>query len=206
MFVDNHPTLRVRVVHGNTLTAAAVLQKIPSYVTEVFVTGSTSKLGRAISLYLAERGVKVIMMTTSKERFDKIKADASRLAAPLLYHAETMEPGAKCTQWIVGRFCNAKEQAIAPPGTTFHQFVVPPLEKTRSDCAYTELPAFELPKDAKDFKTCEMTMQRGCVHACHAGAILHTLEGWDFHEVGAIDHSKIDMTWEAAMKHGFVLK
>ena len=63
-----------------------------------------------------------------------------------------------------------------------------------------------MPKDAKDFKTCEMTMQRGCVHACHAGAILHALEGWDFHEVGAIDHSKIDMTWESAMKHGFVLK
>lgn len=206
LFVDNHPNLRVRVVHGNTLTAAAVLQKIPSNVTEVFVTGSTSKLGRAISLYLAERGVKVIMMTTSKERFEKIKADANELAAPLLHHTETMELGAKCNQWIVGRYCSAKEQAIAPPGTTFHQFVVPPLEETRADCVYTELPAFAMPKEAKDFRTCEMTMKRGCVHACHAGAILHTLEGWDFHEVGSIDHSKIDMTWEAAMKHGFVLQ
>lgn len=175
-------------------------------MTEVFVTGATSKLGRAISLYLAERGVKVIMMTKSKERFEKIRADASDTAAPLLQHTETMEPGTKCNQWIVGRFCNAKEQALAPPGTTFHQFVVPPLQETRPDCVYTDLPAFALPKDVKDFKTCEMTMERGCVHACHAGAIVHALEGWDFHEVGAIDYTKIDMTWEAAMKHGFALK
>ncbi len=30
LFVEKHPNLKVRVVHGNTLTAAAVLQKIPA--------------------------------------------------------------------------------------------------------------------------------------------------------------------------------
>lgn len=206
LFVERHPDLRVRVVHGNTLTAAAVLQKIPSDVNEVFVTGSTSKLGRAISLYLAEKGVRVVMMTQSRERFEKIQAEAPEKARPLLEHATAMEAGSNITNWIVGRFCNSKEQAIAPSGTTFHQFVVPPLEETRSDCVYTSLPAFAMPKDTKDFKTCEMTMERGCVHACHAGAVVHLLEGWDYHEVGAIDHTKIDTTWKAAMKHGFVLK
>ena len=206
LFVEKHPDLRVRVVHGNTLTAAAVLQKIPSDVTEVFVTGSTSKLGRAISLYLAERGVKVIMMTKSKERFEKIRAEASDSAAALLHYANSMEQGSRCNQWIVGRFCSPKEQSVAPSGTTFHQFVVPPLKEARSDCVYTELPAFAMPGDAKDFKTCEMTMERGCVHACHAGAIVHALEGWGFHEVGSIDHTKIDATWDAALKHGFQLK
>ena len=69
LFVDKHPNLRVRVVHGNTLTAAAILRKIPSGVKEIFLTGSTSKLGRAIALYLSERGVRVVMYTTSTERF-----------------------------------------------------------------------------------------------------------------------------------------
>jgi hypothetical protein len=69
-----------------------------------------------------------------------------------------------------------------------------------------ELPAFCMPKDAKDFKTCEMTMERGVVHACHAGAIVHALEGWDFNEVGAIDPERIDETWDAAIKQGFILK
>ena len=77
LFVENNPDLNIRVVHGNTLTAAAVLKKVPSDVKEVFVTGATSKLGRAISLYLAERGVKVTMLTQSTERFQKIRDEAS---------------------------------------------------------------------------------------------------------------------------------
>jgi WAX2 C-terminal domain/Fatty acid hydroxylase superfamily len=204
LFVERHPDLTVRVVHGNTLTAAAVLQKIPT-VDTVFLTGSTSKLGRAIALYLSDfRNTKVIMYTTAKDRFEKIQKEA-KVPSNLIY-SPTMEPGKSCNVWIVGKFCSPKEQALAPPGTTFHQFVVPPLEESRKDCVYTDLPAFRLPKAAKDFKTCEMTMERGDVHACHAGAIVHGLEKWDHHEVGAIDHSRIDDTWEASLKHGFTLK
>lgn len=206
LFVDKHPELKVRVVHGNTLTAAAVLKKVPSGVKEVFVTGATSKLGRAISLYLAERGVKVTMFTQSAERFQRIRDEASPEARKNIIHATKTEAGANCKDWIVGKFCNQKDQAIAPAGTTFHQFVVPPLQEFRSDCVYTDLPAFAMPEDAKYFKTCEMTMERGCVHACHAGAVVHALEGWDFHEVGAIDYTRIDETWDSAMKHGMILK
>jgi sterol desaturase/sphingolipid hydroxylase (fatty acid hydroxylase superfamily) len=206
LFVQKHPELRVRVVHGNTLTAAAILQKIPNGIKEVFLTGSTSKLGRAIALYLSERGVRVIMYTTAEERFNKIRDEAKEKFRSLLVHAPTMEAGTHCKDWVVGKHCSKEEQALAPPSTTFHQFVVPKIPESRKDCFYTDLPAFAMPKDAKDFKTCEMTMERGVVHACHAGAVVHGLEGWDFHEVGAIDHTRIDETWAAAIKHGFVLK
>jgi hypothetical protein len=210
LFVDRlGKQLRVRVVHGNTLTAAAVLQKIPNDCSVVFVTGATSKLGRAISLYLAEyRGIKVVMYTKSSDRFYAIRDEASEKAKPLLVHATKLEAGANISDWIVGKFCSPKDQAMAPAGTTFHQFVVPPLQESRKHegCVYTVLPAFRMPSpDTKDFKTCEMTMPRGCVHACHAGAVVHLLEGWDHHEVGAIDHTRIDATWEAAVRHGFVL-
>lgn len=61
LFVNKHPNLRVRVVHGNTLTAAVILNEIPKDVKEVFLTGATSKLGRAIALYLCRRGVRVLV-------------------------------------------------------------------------------------------------------------------------------------------------
>lgn len=61
LFVNKHPNLRVRVVHGNTLTAAVILHEIPDNVEEVFLTGATSKLGRAIALYLCQRRVRVLV-------------------------------------------------------------------------------------------------------------------------------------------------
>jgi hypothetical protein len=61
LFVSKHPNLRVRVVHGNTLTAAVILNEIPSNVREVFLTGATSKLGRAIALYLCRKKIRVLV-------------------------------------------------------------------------------------------------------------------------------------------------
>jgi len=206
LFVDARPGLRVRVVHGNTLTAAAILQKIPAAARRVFLTGATSKLGRAISLYLAQRGVTVLLLTSSDARFDALVAAAPDEAARArLVRAGGMRDGRDCDCWVVGKHLSAKEQRHAPPGTTFHQFVVPPIAAARSDCAYTELPAFRLPKAARGLRSCEMTMPRGCVHACHAGALVHALEGWTHHEVGAVPPERIDLVWEAALRHGFEL-
>ena len=61
LFVKKHPNLRVRVVHGNTLTAAVTINQIPKDVKEVFLTGATSKLGRAIALYLCRKHVRVLV-------------------------------------------------------------------------------------------------------------------------------------------------
>ncbi|XP_078162722.1 very-long-chain aldehyde decarbonylase GL1-2-like isoform X2 [Carex rostrata] len=76
LFVDKHPDLRVRVVHGNTLTAAVILREIQTNVKEVFLTGATSKLGRAISLYLCRKKIRVMMLTQSTQRFRDIKKEA----------------------------------------------------------------------------------------------------------------------------------
>lgn len=48
-------------------------------------------------------------------------------------------------------------------------------------------------------------LERGAVHACHAGGVVHLLEGWSHHEVGAIDVDNIDVVWNAAIKHGLKL-
>lgn len=48
----------------------------------------------------------------------------------------------------------------------------------------------------------QYTMDRGIFHACHAGGVVHFLEGWEHHEVGAIAVDQIDVVWEAASRHG----
>ncbi|KAL6603087.1 hypothetical protein ACP70R_043448 [Stipagrostis hirtigluma subsp. patula] len=202
LFVGKHPNLRVRVVHGNTLTAAVILNEIPSNVKEVFLTGATSKLGRAIALYLCRKKIRVLMLTLSTERFLKIQREAPAEFQQYLVQVTKYQAAQTCKTWIVGKWLSPREQRWAPAGTHFHQFVVPPIIGFRRDCTYGKLAAMRLPKDVEGLGSCEYTMERGVVHACHAGGVVHCLEGWEHHEVGAIDVDRIDVVWRAALKHG----
>lgn len=202
LFVEKHPDLKVRVVHGNTLTAAVILNEIPKDVEEVFLTGATSKLGRAIALYLCRRRVRVLMLTLSTERFQKIQREAPADCQNYLVQVTKYQAAQNCKTWIVGKWITPRQQSWAPSGTHFHQFVVPPILAFRRDCTYGDLAAMRLPDDVKGLGSCEYTMERGVVHACHAGGVVHQLEGWTHHEVGAIDVDRIDIVWKAALKHG----
>ncbi|XP_078438039.1 very-long-chain aldehyde decarbonylase GL1-1-like [Wolffia australiana] len=202
LFVNKHPELRVRVVHGNTLTAAVILNELPKGVTEVFLTGATSKLGRAIALYLSRKKIRVLMLTMSAERFQKIQKEAPPELQHYLVQVTKYQAARNCKTWIVGKWLGYKEQQWAPPGTHFHQFVVPPIFGFRRDCTYGKLAAVRLPDDVQGLGMCEYTLDRGVVHACHAGGVVHFLEGWNHHEVGAIDVDRIDVVWEAALRHG----
>ncbi|CAL9047710.1 very-long-chain aldehyde decarbonylase GL1-2-like [Musa acuminata AAA Group] len=202
LFVSKHPDLRVRVVHGNTLTAAVMLNEIPRDAKEVFLTGATSKLGRAIALYLCRKNIRVLMLTLSAERFLNIQKEAPADCQHHLVQVTKCQAAQNCKTWIVGKWMSPREQRWAPPGTHFHQFVVPPIIGFRRDCTYGSLAAMRLPKDVQGLGSCEYTMERGVVHACHAGGVVHYLEGWTHHEVGAIDVDRIDVVWKAALKHG----
>ncbi|KAK9059507.1 hypothetical protein SSX86_020211 [Deinandra increscens subsp. villosa] len=203
LFVKKHPNLKVRVVHGNTLTAAVILNEIHEHVKEVFLTGATSKLGRAIALYLCRRGVRVLMLTLSTDRFQNIQEEAPADCQKNLVQVTKYQAAKNCKTWVVGKWITPTQQRWAPPGTHFHQFVVPPIFAFRRDCTYGDLAAMKLPDDVEGLGSCEYTMGRGIVHACHAGGVVHSLEGWSHHEVGALDVDRIDIVWKAALKHGF---
>lgn len=68
--------------------------------------------------------------------------------------------------WIVGKWTWAKDQQFAPPGTFFHQFVVPVIQEVRKDCTYGQLAGMCLPKDVKGLRTCEVYIFRPCSNIC----------------------------------------
>ncbi|KAG5569372.1 hypothetical protein H5410_059138 [Solanum commersonii] len=186
-------------------SAAVILNQVTKHdVNEVFLTGATSKLGRAIALYLCTKQVRVLMLTSSTERFQKILKEAPSEDQKYLVHVTKYQAAKHCKTWIVGKWITPREQKFAPVGAHFHQFVVPPVLPYRSDCTYGDLAAMRLPPHVKGLGSCEYTMERGVVHACHAGGVVHSLEGWTHHEVGAIDVQRIDLVWEAALKHGLM--
>ncbi|MCO5574181.1 hypothetical protein L7F22_027963 [Adiantum nelumboides] len=158
LFLKKHPNLKVRICHGDTLTVAIILKALPENVSEVFLTGSTSKIGRAIALYLCEKDVKVLMLTTLEERFQTIKMEASPTMRNNLVQVTSYYEGEGCKTWILGKSANYVEQSFAQAGTYFHQFVVPPVKKHRKDCTYGKLASIQLPiKDVKGLASCEVS-------------------------------------------------
>ncbi|KAH7444183.1 hypothetical protein KP509_02G068700 [Ceratopteris richardii] len=206
LFVEKHKNLKVRVCHGNTLTTAALLHELADDVKEVFLTGSTSKIGKAIALYLCRKHVKVLMLTASEERYQAVVKEASNDCKKYLVRATKYEAGQNTKTWIIGKWAGYHAQQRAPTGTHFHQFTLPPIIHYRRDCTYHDSVGIRLPdKFVQGVNSCEHTMPRYVVHACHAGGLIHALEGWQHHEVGPVDVDKLDVVWEAAMKHGFTL-
>ncbi|RZS06371.1 hypothetical protein BHM03_00037010, partial [Ensete ventricosum] len=177
LFVSKHPDLKVRVVHGNTLTAAVILNEIPRDVKEVFLTGATSKLGRAIALYLCKKNIRVLGCLGKKGGFESYRAVVADVDSGQVAVAEGAEVGA------AGH--------LLPPvrGAAHHRF--------QEGLHLRESGGHEAPQGRSRAgvvrgSAAAYTMERGVVHACHAGGVVHCLEGWTHHEVGAIDVDRID--------------
>ncbi|KAG0556439.1 hypothetical protein KC19_11G054100 [Ceratodon purpureus] len=203
LFLKRQPNLQMRLCHGNTLTAGVILNGLPIEVEEIFLTGATSKLGRAVSIYLATHGVRVLMLTTSASRVEVIVKECPEEYRHNLVHVTTYQDAQHCKTWVLGKGASPKDQRWAPPGTKMHQFVVPMVSEVRKDCTYGHLAAMRLPKEAKGSDSCEHALDRGVVHACHAGGLLHTMKGWTHHEMGPIPVDRVETVWKAAMEHGF---
>src|SRR5262245_10243255 len=191
--------LHVPIVHGDTLTAAAVLhralelrQQFALQDQPVFVTGATSKIGHAVVLALAARNIPVVMYTESSGRFEEIRA-AARNHGYLLSQATSLQDGAQCGLCITGK-------AAPAAGTLLrhlpHQAVVlncavpdplrPRILRRRPDVYHIDggLLGYDQNRTTLSFT---MRLRPGLTYACHAGTIVHATMGWTFHEVGPVD-------------------
>lgn len=208
--------LRVPIVHGDTLTAAAVCRQLESIIGErkvdepIFITGATSKIGRAVVLWLARQGIDVLMFTESMERFEEIRAEAGPDVARVL-RAESMEEGSKSSIWVTGKAWPGGERLLKalPKKAVVINFSVPnPIDETvfirRPDVTAMEggLLAYDPATTDLAFT---MRLVPGLTYACHAGTMVHACKGWKHHEVGAVDLSMLTEVWQAAQELGFYL-
>jgi hypothetical protein len=155
-FVNKHNDLRIRIVHGNTLTVAVILNTIGTDVKQIFLTGATSKIGRAVAIYLCRQGVRVMMLTASVDRYESILAEVPVEYKQNLVQVTKYQDGQYCPVWVIGKWATPNDQKWAPPGTHFHQFVVPNIIESRQDCTYGKLAAMHLPKEIKGLRSCEV--------------------------------------------------
>lgn len=208
--------LHVPIVHGDTLTAMVVIQQVLALIEKyqikspIFLTGSTSKIGRAVALYLAGRGIKVIMYTQDQERFDKICSEAGEHGFNLI-RSDNLAEGYGCALWVTGKAIPAGRELFEriPKGAAVLNFAVPnPLNKRDLKCR-PDIRGYEggLLEYSPELTTLHFTMRLrpGLTYACHAGTFVHAAKGWKHHEVGPVEMDQLDEVWQSAQHLGFRL-
>lgn len=209
-------SLKIPLIHGDTLTAAAVIKQVESLRAEfnitgpIFLTGATSKIGRAIALVLAGEGIRVKMFTHSKARFDRIVAEAG-ICGMNMERVTDLEAGRDCRLWITGKITPAGKNLLGsiPFEAKVINFAVPnPLSpkdlRTRPDIYLVEggLLAYN---PAITSLTFTMRLKPGITYACHAALAVHAQMGWTEDELGQVDIGRIWVVWQLASEMGFSL-
>ena len=208
--------LHIPVVHGDTLTAACIIMQAEEVVRKlqqkpvIFITGATSKIGRAVTIELARRDHHVVMFTKSRERFENIKMEAGDSDSNIT-HATSLSEGRNCNLWITGKAVPGGAELLSqiPDGAALLNFSVPnPIspKHLKKGCAIFSQEAGLLAYDPSitDMK-CKMRLKPGITYACHAGTIVHAAKGWTNHEVSHVDLENIWKVWQAALDEGFFL-
>jgi len=202
------------ISHGDTLSAAVVYQysmrlKEQGYWSNsVFVTGSTSKIGRAVVLSLARQHIRVVMYTQVRARFDEIAAEAGENSGYLVF-SNNLNDGKSCELWLTGKMIPFGRELLnaIPYGATVVNFSVPDplnpkLMRSRPDVLHldTGLLAFNAKLMKPNFS---FLLPNGMIYACLAGSIVHSILGIEAHEVGAVVVEDMDKYWNGALAFGF---
>jgi len=203
------------ISHGDTLSAAVVYQyaiwlKENNYWNKsVFVTGATSKIGRALCLQLIKKGIKVYMFTQCRPRFEEIAAEADPSLRHLLVFCNDLKEGKDCDIWFTGKMIPRGKELITaiPKHAIIVNFAVPdPLTPAhmskRSDLLHLDSGLLKYDTDVMDPKFTWLLPQ-GNIYACLGGCIVHSVLGIEEHEVGPVKIEDMDKYWNAALQMGF---
>ncbi|KAL5990365.1 hypothetical protein ACLOJK_011265 [Asimina triloba] len=229
LYLQKHPNLKVKIVDGSSLAAAAVLNNIPQDTSRVLLRGKLTKTGYAVALALCQKGIQLISPYSKTENTSpklnntraleqialgvereklvmSVKRDEFeqlKLGLPKLGSHLVLSGSYTCETWLVGDGVTEEEQRKAPKATRFIPFSQFPPKRVRKDCIYYSTPAFAVPKALEDMHACENWLPRRVMSAWRVAGMVHGLEGWDVNECGdkIFDAEKV---WTATLHHGFI--
>jgi predicted amino acid dehydrogenase len=203
------------ISHGDTLSAAVVYQygmwlKENNYWKKsVFVTGATSKIGRALCLQLIKHNIQVYMYTQCRPRFDEIAAEADPSLRHLLVFCDDINGGKNCDLWYTGKMIPRGKELISaiPKFATVVNFAVPDpltpkLMAQRPDLLHLDSGLLKYDTNVMDPKFTWLLPQ-GNIYACLGGCIVHSVLGIEEHEVGPVKIEDMNKYWNAALELGF---
>ncbi|CAE7610932.1 CER3 [Symbiodinium natans] len=207
----------VRLVHGNTLTAAAVVEAasalfgpVSSVTAPIFVTGASSKVGAAVALRLLQLGYPVLAHSSDPERLRRLDAKAQQLGANLATNLQVttaLVEGVHTTHWIIGKHDSRVAQYL-PRGSRAVVFSVPnPLEESgRKDVVWVPGGILHLdPTRLAKPRQFSNLLADNEIYACHAAGIVTAANPDWKDELGEVCVDAMSTQWEAALEMGFSL-
>jgi sterol desaturase/sphingolipid hydroxylase (fatty acid hydroxylase superfamily)/predicted amino acid dehydrogenase len=203
------------IAHGDTLSAASVyqyslwLREQNYWRKSIFITGATSKIGRAICLKFAQSDIPIYMYSQCRARFEEIANEAPIEKRHLFIYCDDLSQGKDCDLWLTGKMIPQGKVLLdaIPRNATIVNFSVPDpltplLLSTRPDLLH--LDSGLLAYDSKVMKPgFTWLLPSGTIYACLAGCIVHSLLGIEAHEVGPVVVEDMDKYWNSAMGFGF---
>ncbi|KAI3846631.1 hypothetical protein MKX03_029499 [Papaver bracteatum] len=233
IYIQKHPTLKIKIVDGSSLATAIVVNSITNLKTQhrlvVMIRGKLTKVVSYLALALCQRGVQVVVIGSASD-FEKLRSrffsNSSSSQASLL-EANNLIPSTNYNNahghrqvWLVDDEFSSEEHASAPKQTIFIPYTqIPPwfnFKKNtkgaanilRKDCVYYSTPSMIIPASLENVHSCENWLLRRVISAWRVAGILHALEDWEGHECGnwlvAEDDGMIDKVWSASLRRGFL--
>jgi ribulose 1,5-bisphosphate synthetase/thiazole synthase len=202
-------TRKLSVIHGNHLTAAAVVETTHQCFgdkAKVFLTGASSKVGWAVAQALKDRyDYEILCHSTDESRRTLFKERGFAAAS-------TLEEGTSFSNlWVVGKYDKAVADTI-PQGATAVVFAVPHPLHCRKDVRVIE--AGNLHIDLFRFNRPRRFTNKLAAHeifACHAAGVVaahrlkqgRTDENGRVDEIGPVDPEVMDSWLDDAKNLGF---
>ncbi|KAL2321973.1 hypothetical protein Fmac_026352 [Flemingia macrophylla] len=195
LYVSRNPMLKVKVVDGNSLVVAIVLNNIPKGTTQVLLRGKITKVAYALTYALCQQDIKVATM--HKDDYMRLQNSSYNFKSNLVIAKSYTQ-----MTWLVGDELIEEEQLKAPKGTLFIPYSQFPPKKYRKDCSYHWTPAMLIPKSVENVHSCEDWLPMRVMSAWRIVGIVHSLERWSEHECNYTMHD-VDKVWHSTLKHGF---
>ena len=231
---QNYVLKGIKIVSGNTLTAAVTWKCICNYFEKyelthqrIIMTGASSSVGRAVILKLFLEGYDVLCITEDSKRMHEIRSEAIALYDTEVskgYSAHLKKGSILCYNnalaavekypdaiWVLGKAMTSESVLrhlipYIPYSALVMIFAIPsPVTlDMRPDLKIVDVGLVEVPEDLKA-RQFSLYLPSDKMYACHAGTLVHYLEGWTHHEVGDADVELMGTVLEAAKRHGFKL-
>jgi len=201
------PKRRLSVIHGNHLTAAAVVETIHqcfgNQKVKLFLTGASSKVGWAVAQALKGRhGYDILCHSTDSGRRKYFEEHGFASASTLV------EGCAYTNYWIVGKY-DTEVAKLIPQNATAIVFSVPHPLESRPDVRVIEAGTLHIDLNRLDRpRVFTNKLKEHEIFACHAASVVacHRLEGGGVEridEVGPVDPNTMDSWLVDAKKLGF---